>query len=83
VWRSISEDSLPLYEDDRGSPEVGALERDLVRDKAEEEDSGRVLEEAIAARYWMTFFVFSVLPAPDSPLAHDQLKCMYGSTQPT
>ena len=23
---------------------------------------------AIAARYWMTFFVLSVLPAPDSPL---------------
>lgn len=23
---------------------------------------------AMAARYWMTFFVFSVLPAPDSPL---------------
>lgn len=25
-------------------------------------------EEAMWARYWMTFFVFSVLPAPDSPL---------------
>ena len=25
-------------------------------------------EEATCARYWMTFFVFSVLPAPDSPL---------------
>jgi hypothetical protein len=24
---------------------------------------------AIAARYWMTFLVFSVLPAPDSPLS--------------
>jgi hypothetical protein len=24
--------------------------------------------EAIAARYWITFFVFSVFPAPDSPL---------------
>jgi hypothetical protein len=23
---------------------------------------------AIAARYWMTFFVLSVFPAPDSPL---------------
>lgn len=22
----------------------------------------------ILAKYWMTFFVFSVLPAPDSPL---------------
>ena len=25
-------------------------------------------EEATRARYWMTFLVFSVLPAPDSPL---------------
>lgn len=25
-------------------------------------------EVATAARYWMTFFVFSVFPAPDSPL---------------
>ena len=29
-------------------------------------------EVATAARYWMTFFVFSVLPAPDSPL-HNEL----------
>ena len=27
-----------------------------------------LLSVAIAARYWMTFFVFSVFPAPDSPL---------------
>jgi len=27
-----------------------------------------VSELATAARYWMTFFVFSVFPAPDSPL---------------
>lgn len=27
-------------------------------------------EEATWARYWMTFFVFSVLPAPDSPLGN-------------
>lgn len=26
---------------------------------------------AIAARYWITFFVFSVFPAPDSPLIYD------------
>lgn len=26
------------------------------------------LEAATQARYWMTFFVFSVLPAPDSPV---------------
>lgn len=31
-------------------------------------------EEATWARYWMTFFVFSVLPAPDSPLK--QTTCM-------
>lgn len=32
-------------------------------------DFGRgVSEFATAARYWMTFLVFSVLPAPDSPL---------------
>lgn len=28
-------------------------------------------EEATWARYWMTFFVFSVLPAPDSPLKNN------------
>ena len=27
-----------------------------------------VSDVATAARYWMTFFVFSVFPAPDSPL---------------
>ena len=26
------------------------------------------LEDATYAKYWITFFVFSVLPAPDSPL---------------
>ncbi len=25
------------------------------------------------ARYWMTFFVFSVLPAPDSPLGRGRV----------
>lgn len=25
-------------------------------------------EEATTARYWITFLVFSVFPAPDSPL---------------
>lgn len=37
-------------------------------------------EEATCARYWMTFFVFSVLPAPDSPLwhnTHDKLNQRY------
>jgi hypothetical protein len=31
-------------------------------------DAPVLLSVAIAARYWMTFFVFSVFPAPDSPL---------------
>jgi hypothetical protein len=33
-------------------------------------DGGREVcdSAAMAVRYWMTFFVFSVLPAPDSPL---------------
>lgn len=26
------------------------------------------IDAATKARYWITFFVFSVLPAPDSPL---------------
>lgn len=29
-------------------------------------------EEATWARYWMTFLVFSVLPAPDSPLCEEE-----------
>jgi len=28
---------------------------------------------AIAERYWMTFFVLSVLPAPDSPLDNNYI----------
>lgn len=31
-------------------------------------------EEATCARYWMTFLVFSVLPAPDSPLKDKKKK---------
>lgn len=54
--RSISDASFPLKLDDRGSPEVGADVEDGIE------------AVAIAARYWMTFLVFSVLPAPDSPL---------------
>jgi len=36
----------------------------------EEDDAGTVvvISVAMAARYWMTFLVFSVFPAPDSPL---------------
>lgn len=30
----------------------------------------RGLEEATNAKYWITFFVFSVFPAPLSPLHH-------------
>lgn len=29
-------------------------------------------DEATWARYWMTFLVFSVLPAPDSPLCEEE-----------
>lgn len=31
-------------------------------------------EEATTARYWMTFLVFSVFPAPDSPLKKKERK---------
>ena len=31
-------------------------------------DAGGTVAVAMAARYWMTFLVFSVFPAPDSPL---------------
>ena len=31
---------------------------------------GRCTSVAMAARYWITFLVLSVLPAPDSPLQH-------------
>lgn len=40
----------------------GACERDF-----EEEEDG-IVDAAMEARYWITFLVFSVLPAPDSPL---------------
>jgi hypothetical protein len=32
----------------------------------------RGLDEATNAKYWITFLVFSVLPAPLSPLKHQQ-----------
>lgn len=32
---------------------------------------GGCASDAIAARYWMTFLVLSVFPAPDSPLDND------------
>lgn len=31
-------------------------------------------DDATTARYWMTFLVFSVLPAPDSPLLNIGIK---------
>jgi hypothetical protein len=56
--------------DERGRPVDGAVEIDLERVIPDEDDSASegIVELAMAARYWMTFFVFSVLPAPDSPL---------------
>ena len=36
---------------------------------------GACVSVAIAARYEITFFVLSVLPAPDSPLRRCQSKC--------
>lgn len=53
---------LPLKLDERGRPVDGACERDF-----EDEEDGMV-DAAMEARYWITFLVFSVLPAPDSPL---------------
>lgn len=38
-------------------------------------------EFATAARYWMTFFVFSVLPAPDSPLIEALAETGYSMLQ--
>lgn len=40
----------------------------VIRSNEDDEDDVGKGDAAIAARYWMTFFVFSVLPAPDSPL---------------
>lgn len=40
----------------------------VVGDRECEGDDGRTASVAIAARYWMTFLVLSVFPAPDSPL---------------
>jgi hypothetical protein len=56
--------------EERGRPVDGAVEIDLERVRPDEDDSASegIVELAMAARYWITFFVFSVLPAPDSPL---------------
>lgn len=42
------------------------MSEELTVEGACEEDLG--LLAATWARYWMTFFVFSVFPAPDSPV---------------
>ncbi len=57
----------------RGRPVVGttvlnALGPDREGDWECEGVAGACASAAIAARYWMTFLVLSVLPAPDSPL---------------
>lgn len=36
-------------------------------------------DDATTARYWMTFLVFSVLPAPDSPLLKIHKDCCHAS----
>jgi hypothetical protein len=44
---------------------------------------GECTSVAMAARYWMTFFVLSVFPAPDSPLegvSERQLRKQMGRT---
>lgn len=38
---------------------------------------------AMLARYWITFFVFSVFPAPDSPLSLYQHRAFPNSTEST
>ena len=72
--KSMSDASLPLKLDDLGRPTAGARDWELERMSPEDEDSATegTTDEAMAARYWMTFFVFSVFPAPDSPLSSCQ-----------
>ena len=45
---------------------VGVKNSFLTEDGACEEDLG--FEAATYAKYWITFLVFSVFPAPDSPV---------------
>jgi hypothetical protein len=72
AWREISSAPLPLNEPDRGRPVVGAVDKECEEDEGENrldaDEEGGTVDVAIAARYWITFLVFSVLPAPDSPL---------------
>jgi hypothetical protein len=72
--RSISSASLPLKLEERGRPVVGAVDIDFGRVELLIDDSASdgMVELAMAARYWITFFVFSVFPAPDSPLRHQR-----------
>jgi hypothetical protein len=62
-----------LKDEDLGSPVDGAEEREEDDEDAGTEEPGGTVELAMAARYWMTFLVFSVLPAPDSPLCESAL----------
>lgn len=74
----ISSAFLPLKLPERGRPVEGAVDSEWEDEEgvgpddegieAEWEEAGGMVEVAMAARYWMTFLVFSVLPAPDSPL---------------
>ena len=66
-----------MKEGERGRPIEGIelrgpeLEGDIAAAEEErewEEEEVPTASEAMAAMYWMTFFVFSVFPAPDSPL---------------
>lgn len=70
-------------EPERGSPLLGMVpEYECVKVGEREWDGeeGSCASVAMAARYWMTFLVLSVLPAPDSPLWTDisSLACDVG-----
>lgn len=54
----------------RGRPVEGMVTR--VFDREWDGAVGWWTSVAMAAKYWMTFLVLSVFPAPDSPLARCQ-----------
>ena len=68
---------LERNEEVRGRPVVGIVELNPDGDvregdwECEEAFVGGRASVAIAARYWITFLVLSVFPAPDSPLHRD------------
>lgn len=47
----------------------GAMEPELPDGERVDLVDAEGCDGAMAARYWITFLVFSVLPAPDSPLS--------------